>query len=258
MADAKISALTAVGTPADTDEFGVNQGSVSKKITLLQVKTHANTAPVMAAGSSTAGSWPKQTSGTVQTTPDAGTFAEYDGNCFYGTTDAGNRGYIPVRHFIRCDSARTLPNDTATNAIFNSPTTGTLTLETGTYLFEMMMLVTGMSATSGNAQVLFGGTATLAAWLWRYDSLDNTTPGTVADDDSAMLTANASAASAAVAGTGTAMRFYGHGTFEVTGAGTIIPQIDQVTAAAASVAIGSYFMCERIGSSTVVSVGQWT
>lgn len=37
MADTKISALTAVATPAATDEFAVNQGSVSKKMTLAQV-----------------------------------------------------------------------------------------------------------------------------------------------------------------------------------------------------------------------------
>ena len=38
MADTKISALTAVVTPAITDEFAVNQGLVSKKITLAQIR----------------------------------------------------------------------------------------------------------------------------------------------------------------------------------------------------------------------------
>jgi hypothetical protein len=37
MADTKISALTAVTTPASTDEFAVNQGGASKKITLAQI-----------------------------------------------------------------------------------------------------------------------------------------------------------------------------------------------------------------------------
>ena len=37
MADAKISALTAVTTPAGTDELVVNQGGVSKRITLQQM-----------------------------------------------------------------------------------------------------------------------------------------------------------------------------------------------------------------------------
>lgn len=40
MADTKISALTAVTTPAATDEFAVNQGGASKKATLAQVSAH--------------------------------------------------------------------------------------------------------------------------------------------------------------------------------------------------------------------------
>lgn len=40
MADTKISALAAVVTPASTDEFGVNQGGVSKKLTLGQIETY--------------------------------------------------------------------------------------------------------------------------------------------------------------------------------------------------------------------------
>lgn len=41
MADSKISDLPAVVTPADTDEFAVNQSGTSKKITLGQIKTEA-------------------------------------------------------------------------------------------------------------------------------------------------------------------------------------------------------------------------
>ena len=40
MPDTKISALTAVATPAGTDELPVNQGGVSKKLTLAQIETH--------------------------------------------------------------------------------------------------------------------------------------------------------------------------------------------------------------------------
>lgn len=47
MADTKISALTAVTTPAGTDEIPVNQGGTSKKLTLTQVNAYAE--PVSAA-----------------------------------------------------------------------------------------------------------------------------------------------------------------------------------------------------------------
>lgn len=43
MADTKISALSAVTTPATTDEFVVNQGGTSKKVTLAQLSTHLGT-----------------------------------------------------------------------------------------------------------------------------------------------------------------------------------------------------------------------
>jgi hypothetical protein len=44
VADAKISALTAVVTPAGTDEFAVNQSATSKRMTLTQVATFTGTA----------------------------------------------------------------------------------------------------------------------------------------------------------------------------------------------------------------------
>jgi hypothetical protein len=46
MADTKISALTAVVTPAGTDEFAVNQSSVSKRATLTQVSDYVKSQSV--------------------------------------------------------------------------------------------------------------------------------------------------------------------------------------------------------------------
>jgi hypothetical protein len=47
MADTKISALTAVTTPAGTDEFPVNQGAASKKMTLSQIRASLPTVPTI-------------------------------------------------------------------------------------------------------------------------------------------------------------------------------------------------------------------
>lgn len=58
MADVKISALPAVATPAGTDEFAVNQGGVTKKMTLSQLLGAAEAgsfATVASAGDITAG-----------------------------------------------------------------------------------------------------------------------------------------------------------------------------------------------------------
>lgn len=215
------------------------------------------TSPVIAAGSASANSWPKLTAGTLLTTPEVGAL-EMDANCIYGTTDAGNRGHVPVRHFIRCNVGRTLPSDSNLNAIFNNPTNGRLTLETGTYLFDMVIGIKSMSATSGNAllNVLGAGTAVVDDWLYGVVGKDATLVS-VAAVLGTMPVTSATPASMFTAGTGAEMWWIAKGSFTVTTGGTLIPSIDQVTGAAAVVQIGSYFSCERIGSTSVVSVGQW-
>lgn len=224
------------------------------------ILTVAGASLTLAAGTSTEPSL-KLSGTTKMTTPSDGAI-EMDATNMYATTDAGNRGYIPIRHYIRAAVARTLPNDTNLNAIFNDPANGTLTLETGVYKFEIMVRVSAMSATSGNALINIdgAGTATVGSYLWFATAADNSALATPVGWESSMIATAATAASAATAGVGTIMGLYGTGTFDVTVAGTIIPSIDQVTAAAASVAAGSYFMCERIGAtgSGTTEVGQWT
>jgi hypothetical protein len=264
MADTKISALTniASGLLAAGDKFPVADASdltASYHATAANIKTFVNTAPVYAAGSASASTWPTFTSGTLLTTAEDGAI-ELDADCFYGCTDAGNRGVIPIRHFIRCDSTRTLGNVGTEQAIFNSPTNGRITLETGCYLFEGMLYITSMSGTGGNAAIdpLGAGTATCGSWLYHACGIDATNPTTAATQTGTFSITQQTAASAVTAGTGTSVAIELRGTFEVTGAGTMIPGITLVTSiATAVVAIGSYMMFERIGSTSVVSVGQW-
>lgn len=198
-------------------------------------------------------------SGSLMTTPSDGA-VEADATNFYGTTDAGNRGYIPIRHFIRNPANRTLTSTTNEQAIWDNPANGRITLEAGVYKFEAILRVSSMSGTSGNARIDWSGagTATIDTWLWAYNAVDSSgpSPGPVTIQGGWPVTEE-SAASIATAGTGTAMAVWATGTFDVTVAGTFIPTIDLVTAAAAVVSAGSYFMCERIGASNVVSVGQW-
>jgi hypothetical protein len=257
---AKITDLTNIPVVASGDLFAVADVSAPTtdvNMTVAQLMAFVNTANVFAAGNASANTWPKFTAGTLLTTPEDGAI-EFDADCFYATTDAGNRGVVSVQHFIRADSTRTLANQTAAQAIFNSPTNGTLTLETGFYEFEGMIAVSGMSATSGNAQILFGGTGTFGAWLWCTLGVDGATAAVAARNGATIIT-NASPASAVTAGTSTAMQVEFKGTFECTVAGTWIPQIALVTAiGTAVIAIGSLVKIKRLGSISVVSVGQWT
>lgn len=263
MADTKISDLpTDIVTLADGDKFPVADASAltaDTYATALEIKTYVNTAPVSAAGSSTAGTWPKQTSGTVQTTPDSGTFPEFDGDCFYGTPDAGNRGVIPCVNIIRLTADYTLTSSTSEQKLFNASTNGRLTLETGAYRFECLASISSLSATSGNGafDILGAGSATLTDVLYHSVGVDGATATAATQTGSTMIQGQ-SPASQQTAGTGTTWNFRNSGTFEVTGAGTIVPSVTLVTAAAGIVRAGSYFACWRIGASGAATlVGQW-
>lgn len=262
MPDTKISDLpTDIVTLADGDKFPVADASAltaDTYATALEIKTHGNTAPVFAAGSATAGSWPKLTSGTLQTTPAAGSL-ELDANCLYATTDAGNRGALPVKHICRLTADYTLTNSAAEQKLFNASTNGRLTLETGAYAFECLASISALSATSGNGafDILGAGSATLADVLYHSVGADGNTATAATQTGSTMIQGQ-SPASQQTAGTGTTWNFRNRGTFEVTAAGTIVPSVTLVTAAAGVVRAGSYFACWRIGASGAATlVGQW-
>lgn len=202
----------------------------------------------------------KFAAGTNLTTAEDGAI-EMDGDCFYGTVDAGNRGIIPVTHMIRSNATRTFTSNTSQQAIWNDPTNGTLTLETGTYIFEGLIAMTSMSGTSGNGKfsIIGAGTATLADILWSANGVDNPSEGVASTQGGGWHNIQTQTATNIVpAFNQTEMCFFVKGTFTVTGAGTIIPSFAQTTAAAAVVQIGSYMTVTRIGSTSVVSVGQWT
>jgi len=197
--------------------------------------------------------------GNLQTTPADGSL-EMDSDAFYGTTDAGNRGHIPVKHFIRADATRTFASNTNQQAIFTTPTNGRLTLETGVYQFEGLIAMTSMSGTSGNGKfsLLGAGSATLDAILWQAIGNDVVAEATAAATGGSWhVIATQTAVNITTAGAGTGICFVVKGTFEVTGAGTIVPSFAQTTAAAAIVSIGSYIEFSRVGSTTAKSVGQW-
>lgn len=169
--------------------------------------------------------------------------------------------WINAQHVIRQAATYTLTSSTAQQKLFNSVTNGTLTLPTGTYLFESVIALTSMSATSGNGafSVKGAGTAVLSDVLYHTVGVDGAAATAATQTGSTTVaTTGTSAASVVTAGTGTAMTMRHHGTFEVTTTGTIIPSISLVTAAAAVVTAGSYFKCQRVGDINMVSQGDWT
>jgi hypothetical protein len=261
VADVKISALTANAAPATTDEFPTNQAGASVKTTAAQLKTLINTAPVWAAGSASASTWPKLTSGTVLTTAEAGAL-ELDANCLYGTTDAGNRGVIPCVNFIRQHADRAaFATGTSQQAIFDSVANGTITLETGAYLFDGVIQCKGTSATSGNLKFSLkgGGGATIGVILYTIYAMDAAVDTLTAWSGVAEIVDVQVVTNMATAQTATVTTFVVRGSFECTGAGTLIPSVAQTTSVnTAVITAGSYFRLMRVGATTVTNCGQWT
>lgn len=180
-----------------------------------------------------------------------------DALAYYANNGGGGVGVVPVYAYIRAGTDQTLTSTTSAQNIFDSPAGGALTIGVGTYLLRYNILVTGMSATSGNAQMSMAGTATLADILCTYSGIDNSAAGTILDDDVVCLQTFTSAASVVTAGTGTALRLWCEASFECSVAGTIIPSIGLVTAAAATVEAGSWLWLTRIGAAATNSVGSW-
>jgi hypothetical protein len=259
--DLKISELpTDVVTLANGDKFAVADASdlsADAYCTAAEIKTYVNTAPVWAAGSATAGTWPKQTSGTLLSTPEAGA-REYNGS-FYATPNNGNRGVERVEHYVRLTADYTLANTTSAQKLFNATPNGALSLPTGLYFFDVLLSISAMSSTSGNAQfqLVGGGNAVVDQVLYHAVGVDGAT-NTAATQTGSTSNQSNSPASIVTAGTNTSMQLSIRGTFRVTTAGTIIPSIAQTNAAAAVVATGSYFRCWRAGGTTDNVLGAWS
>lgn len=261
MADTKISALTGASAAAGANELPINEAGTSKKLTVTQIQTFVNNAPVFAAGTASAGTWPVHTSGTLLTAAVAGTI-ETDTTNFYLTTEASNRGIVPIEYFIRANTTRTFTSNTTQQSIFTTPTNGALTLPVGVYEFNALVGMTAMSATSGNAKfsLIGAGTATLTQVLWTGTGIDIGADGGAGGAAvSGIWSENTTQTATNLVGAsiGTGAIFLLQGTFNVSVTGTVIPSFALTTAATAVVEIGSYFKCKRFGAQAVTSVGNW-
>tara|TARA_R110000868_G_scaffold344789_2_gene605870 strand:- start:26 stop:820 length:795 start_codon:yes stop_codon:yes gene_type:complete len=264
MANLKISDLpTDIVTLAAGDRFPVYDASATTTNTYCtppEIQTFACIAPVFAAGTASAGTWPKLTVGTILTTAEVGAF-ELDSDVLYFCTDDGNRGYVPARHFIRCDSANTLADSTSSQKLFSSPTNGAITLETGTYKFKAVIRISSMAVANGNCliDILGAGSATAGAWMWHALGWDNNGTTATRTLSGSFHVASASGAAIVAANTAPFLELTIMGMCEITGAGTLIPSITLLTGGVTpSVNVGTFFEIRRVGSTGLISIGQWS
>lgn len=153
----------------------------------------------------------------------------------------------------------TLTSTTSEQKCFNTTTNGRLTLATGVYGFSAFLYLTGLSATSGNFAFspVGGGTAVTDRYGVHVVGIDSSTPLAATTITGSANVTEDTAASLVTAGVGTGVTAHISGMFRVSTAGTIIPSLSLVTAAAAAVKAGSWFRVERIGESSETYVGDW-
>jgi hypothetical protein len=201
--------------------------------------------------------------GALNTTSVAGGL-EYDGKAFYGDVAASQRGLIPTEAFIYVQAAITLLSQTAAQAAFIGTggvlTNGEITLPVGTYEFVAEFNISGMSTTSGGFGFALGtaNSAVIGAQSWSAYANKATLATPAAPQFSWNTTANIELATASTATVGFARI---EGTFTVTTAGSIIPELSFTTITGAPtpiVGVGSYFKIWPLGTATVSSVGNWS
>lgn len=197
---------------------------------------------------------------------DVGTLADDDKFAVVDASDLTADAFITaagIKAYVLADtSIRRVPtggfvltSTTAQQALFPSP--NALTLSTGVYEFKVLLTVTGMSATSGNMgfSILGAGTAILASNIMATLGADSA--GAVANQTGHWVQSSATGAAIVSAATGTQLWAQIRGTFEVTTGGTIIPSVNLLTAAAATVQQGSLITVTKLGDTGLTSAGAW-
>lgn len=188
---------------------------------------------------------------------------EHDGGQFYAHVDSDmKRGLIEVQHNVYQNNAYALTAQTAAQRAFNGGTlnplaNGALQVGAGTYEFEALIMLSGMSSTSGSFGFAFGGTATVAWQAWECVANKNAGAGAVGSPQSSYNTAANTAVATANTNTSGYMRIKGQ--IQLSAAGTLIPQVSLGVAAAAQVGIGSFFKLNKISNSLMgYYTGNWS
>jgi hypothetical protein len=164
----------------------------------------------------------------------------------------------PLEHTSRLNADYTLTSTISAQVLLVAGQ-NTFTLPLGVYEVNLFICIDTMSGTSGNASfsLLGAGSATVSNPLWLNfgNDLAGSAGGGAAGGCWQANVANGGA-NAITAATNTGMSMLGSGTIDVTGAGTLIPSITLVTAAAAVVRRGSFIRFRLIGPSAMTKRGK--
>ena len=187
-----------------------------------------------------------------------GTF-EFENPAFFMTGATSQRGAVLVDQYLVLQSTNTLTNNTSAQALFDVTGSGQVTLVAGTYEFDCQFLLSSMSTSSSTFSFALAGGATFNQY-WTSSAVKQAA-GTSANAQithhtgaSGVFPTNIATASSVAAGAARVS-----GIVIVTVGGTLIPQIQQLTAStAAVVGIGSYFKIRALGGAAATSSGNWS
>jgi hypothetical protein len=260
VADTKISDLTAASALAGTEEFPCSDGTATTKAaTATQIKTWATTAPVFAAGTASANTAPKLTSGTLNSTPEAGAI-EFLTGIPYLSPIASSRAVLQCSHLVSVASDVTGANSASVQSIFAAANDRLTVAASTTYLFDLMIQVTAGATTTTMALAFDAGTCTFTAIRYIAMGAVNVADNATGTAQSTICVNTAAATVCTATGTGAGKWLWAHGMMRINGAGTLVPQFKYSADPTGTVLIkaGSYMTLTPVGSNTVVSVGDWS
>jgi hypothetical protein len=209
------------------------------------------------------------TAGDVLSTPAAGAF-EYDGISFYSTATANQRSVVPGTQFVMTPglSPYTLSQNTSSQQIFGSPAGGSIALNASTtYMFEGLYIVSNTAAPSAahsvSLQFALGGSITSISYTADVTTSSGA-PSAGATNMTRTFSTSVGATQITPSGTTTNSELITvvvRGVVRTNAAGSFTPQIRYNTNApggTSTVQGNSYFKLIPMGTSSVISVGNWS
>lgn len=200
------------------------------------------------------------TAGGLTSIAGSGTI-EYDGTVFYTSPTSSQRGVLPSMPFVCLQSDYVALNSAAAQKVFDTPSSGSITLPSSTtYMFEALYFISrSAGTTSHTTAVLFGGTATLNSITYLAEASTSTTNVLGAVNRIIGTGVGAVVVTGAVSTSTEIITIKLTGTLRTNASGTIIPQFQfsAIPGGAPTVLRNSYFRLTPMGTSSVTSVGNW-
>ncbi len=188
---------------------------------------------------------------------------EYDGNVFNMSTRASTRCVTTSDQLAILEDPYQIGSNVSLQKLFNlglngGSGNGTVTIQSGTYIFECNLALVGLDAKSSSFGFGFGGNATIGSMGWQAHATKSST----LDGNSITWSYNTGSVTSLVdTNTNTNCTCYIKGIIKVSTGGTLIPQVCTTAAhSAASVTQNTYFRIYKVSDiyDENIAIGNWS